>query len=61
VRDEFFEEQVVFRRLRDKGERVEQQAKVDDSSSFLYDLVIIVAGFAGVVILLRLLVEALAA
>ena len=62
MRDEFFEEPVVLRRsAKRSGGASRRHAKGDDVAAFLYDLVIIVAGLAGAVILLRLLVEAFAA
>ncbi len=61
MRDEGFEELVVLRRERKRNERARHGRSQEDVGTFFYDLVIIVAGIAGTVILLRLLVQALAA
>jgi hypothetical protein len=56
--DDSFAEQVADWGRRKASAAPKKRAKPGDVSTFCYDLLIIVAGLAGVIILLRLFAEA---
>jgi len=60
MRDDLFEEQVVLPHNPIRRSRPRPPVDRDDTAAFLYDIVIISAGLAGAVLLLRLAVEAFA-